>query len=275
MLLFLLSLSIKIQGQDNSCSTGVRTDYPEQNVVFIEDDPARTITIPVIFHVLYRYEYQNVHECLILDALETLNLDFLALNKDLDLVRAYPVFDTLIGTPNINFVLAQELPNGTNTDGIIRKKTDISLFKVKKKKTRRKVFYESPIINSRKYLNVYICNTDTNAYVPLENNTKHDGIVIDYTRFHIKGSRTLTHESGHWLDLRHIFKGGCKDLDKVDDTPAQLKHNHKCPEYPVKECDNSSVMYMNFMDYSSCRFFFTKGQVAKMRNYILKFKDFD
>jgi hypothetical protein len=33
-------------------------------------------------------------------------------------------------------------------------------------------------------------------------------------------------------------------------------------------------MFMNFMDYSQCRYFFTKRQVERMRRYVLNNKPF-
>jgi hypothetical protein len=85
----------------------------------------------------------------------------------------------------------------------------------------------------------------------------------------------LTHEVGHWLDLRHIFDGDCKNTDGVSDTRAQKKHSiNDCPKYPLIEC-GGSVMFMNFMDYTSCRIFFTAGQVDRMRKYIINYKKFN
>lgn len=254
--------------QDNECKTTDRVNYPEILNKNHTSNRNNTWNVPVIFHILYRTDTENIHDSLVLGILETLHLDFLGQNTDISSVP--DEFKSLIGIPNVNFILATRLPNGDSTTGIIRKKTDRKIFKLNK----RDMFDESSIINSKSYLNVYICNTNTNAFTPTENNEKHDGIIIDYTKV-FKGSRTLTHEVGHWFDLRHIFgSGNCRSSDGISDTKPQKKHLHFCPKYPKIEC-GASIMFMNFMDYSTCRYFFTFGQVEKMRTYILNFKKFD
>lgn len=218
----------------------------------------------MIFHVLYKRSEQNISDEKILAVLETLQNDFLGINADISNVP--DEFKPRIGMPNIKFFLAQEVPGIEGKNGIIRKYTQVSKFNLKK----NKMFAESPIINPDRYLNVYICNVNTNGYYPNSNDPDLDGIVIGYWRAE-KGIRTLTHEAGHWFDLYHIFEGGCDNKDKVDDTRAQKKHMHTCPVYPKIECRNS-VMFMNFMDYSCSRNFFTIGQVERMRLYISKYK---
>ncbi len=86
--------------------------------------------------------------------------------------------------------------------------------------------------------------------------------------------RTLTHEIGHWLGLRHIWgdENECEADDGVDDTPQQkANHSGQCPSYPelVEACkdDGYGSMYMNYMDYSTdqCMNMFTFGQADVMR----------
>eukprot|EP00546_Thalassionema_frauenfeldii_P002821 CAMPEP_0178930854 /NCGR_PEP_ID=MMETSP0786-20121207/21544_1 /TAXON_ID=186022 /ORGANISM="Thalassionema frauenfeldii, Strain CCMP 1798" /LENGTH=729 /DNA_ID=CAMNT_0020607583 /DNA_START=194 /DNA_END=2380 /DNA_ORIENTATION=+ len=85
-------------------------------------------------------------------------------------------------------------------------------------------------------------------------------------------SRTVTHEIGHWLGLRHTFEGNsCSSTnlgDYVDDTPQHLNSNANdceddgrtdtCPSRPGKD------PLTNFMSYSRCRLEFTPGQVERM-----------
>ena len=41
--------------------------------------------------------------------------------------------------------------------------------------------------------------------------------------------RTLTHEVGHWLNLRHMGRSNCGD-DFCNDTPTPVQNG--CPNYP-------------------------------------------
>jgi len=70
--------------------------------------------------------------------------------------------------------------------------------------------------------------------------------------------RTLTHESGHWLGLRHIWGDGTCANDFCNDTPPAAAANYvNCGQaYPYNSgsCTGNAPdgeMYMNFMDYSN------------------------
>jgi len=106
-----------------------------------------------------------------------------------------------------------------------------------------------------------------------------DGVVILYSSFGSaqKGSfadmqapynlgRTLTHETGHWLGLRHIWGDGVCADDFVSDTPTQKQPSSGCPN--ILGCDNSTpAMVQNYMDYSNdaCMNIFTNGQNARIQ----------
>ena len=81
------------------------------------------------------------------------------------------------------------------------------------------------------------------AYLPEITDTAQaylDGIVIDWRTVPGASSEysgefdegdTLTHETGHWLNLEHTFYGQCnKSGDFVDDTPPQKSATSGCPE---------------------------------------------
>jgi PKD repeat protein len=106
-----------------------------------------------------------------------------------------------------------------------------------------------------------------------------DGVVVSYRQFgssdkgnfpvmqapYNKG-RTLTHETGHWLGLRHIWgDGGCGADDFVTDTPESDQPNRGCPQGRVS-C-GSVDMVQNYMDYTDdgCMNIFTQGQKTRMR----------
>ena len=84
------------------------------------------------------------------------------------------------------------------------------------------------------------------------------------------GGRTLTHEIGHWLNLRHIWGDtlDCSGGDRVPDTPNCEGPSTGRPTFPVITCSNGphGGMFMNYMDYvdDAAMFMFTAGQVTRM-----------
>jgi PKD repeat protein len=115
--------------------------------------------------------------------------------------------------------------------------------------------------------------------IPSDGGANTDGVVCQYSSFgssdkgeflvlqapYDKG-RTLTHETGHWLGLRHIWGDGPCATDYVDDTPTAHGKNSGCPINRLS-CDNVTLeMVQNYMDYTdnACMNIFTKGQKARM-----------
>lgn len=91
--------------------------------------------------------------------------------------------------------------------------------------------------------------------------------------------RTLTHELGHFFNLRHTFNAGscattpnCSTQnDRVCDTPEVFEETYGCPSAgDVLGCDPDEVaLTMNYMDYvdDPCMYMFTLGQENRMRAY--------
>ncbi len=84
--------------------------------------------------------------------------------------------------------------------------------------------------------------------------------------------RTLVHEAGHWLGLRHIWGDSTCATDYCNDTPPAQSANYGCPTYPngAGSCTGNSPdgeMYMNFMDYTddACMYMFTVDQATRMQ----------
>ncbi|GAB3799868.1 hypothetical protein GCM10028819_24080 [Spirosoma humi] len=116
------------------------------------------------------------------------------------------------------------------------------------------------------------------AGIPTDSPASTDGVVVDYRSFGNadKGNfpsmratynlgRTLTHETGHWLGLRHIWgDANCGD-DFVADTPPQASASSGCPVGRVS-C-GSTNMVQNYMDYSNdaCMNIFTLNQKDRIR----------
>jgi hypothetical protein len=91
--------------------------------------------------------------------------------------------------------------------------------------------------------------------------------------------RTLTHEVGHYLGLRHIWGDGACATDYCDDTPPAAAQNiGSTSSYPLNVGTCSSPtnspdgeMFMNFMDYprDPYKYMFTTDQTTRMQTAML------
>ena len=162
------------------------------------------------------------------------------------------------------------------------------------------------IWNVTKYLNVWVSDKNSAlsylgvaTYPPLSGLTGLEGAGTDltdgiwcYTKAigsnnlypsGIYGSpmvegRTLTHEVGHYLGLRHIWGDGACVTDYCDDTPPAAAQNVGAPSYPLNVGSCSSPinapegeMFMNFMDYpwDPYKYMFTTDQATRMQTAML------
>lgn len=125
----------------------------------------QTYYIPVVFHIVYNNDAQNLPDSVILSQLDVLNEDYRRLNENASETRSE--FLEFAGDPNIEFFLANVDPNGNTTNGIIHKYTDreeflmfedvfsneITLDEVKSDATGG-----SDAWDTDRYLNIWICN---------------------------------------------------------------------------------------------------------------------
>lgn len=230
----------------------------------------KVIRIPVVVHVIYENQTENISEDLILSQIEVLNEDFGRYNAD-----QTEEWGQAANT-RFEFELAKFDPQGNPTNGIIRKKTSKRHF-ISNNEMKFDEYQGSTAWPSKHYLNLWVCDLYANkmgyAQFPGGGNASTDGVTIDYqffgrtykTRKYGLG-RTTTHEVGHWLNLRHIWgDGDCNHDDFVEDTPSSSYPSFGCQD--GKESCGSKDMVANFMDYSydQCMNLFTKGQKDRMR----------
>ncbi|MBA6156178.1 zinc metalloprotease [Tenacibaculum sp. S7007] len=133
-----------------------------------------------------------------------------------------------------------------------------------------------PPITPDTHLNIWVCEIGGGilGYAQFPGgNSSTDGVVLltgtlpGGNASPYNAGRTLTHEIGHYLNLRHIWGDGrCRQDDFVADTPASDGPNYGCPSYPTVNC-KSADMTMNYMDYvdDACMYMFTDGQRNRMR----------
>jgi hypothetical protein len=241
---------------------------------------APIVTIPVVFHVLYKTAAQNLSDAQCIAQLNQLNLDYAKLNSDTNSVPA--VFRGLHNDTKIQFCLAQRDPNGLATTGIVHKSTTANSFSSNDdvKFTSRGGDNAWP---SSKYLNIWVCNLGSSllGYAQFPGGpAATDGVVILYsavgsmqnpgTASPYDLGRTATHEVGHWLNLLHVWGSGTCGNDQVGDTPTQQTSNFGCPTFPQVTCNNgpNGDMFMNYMDYTddACMMMFSAGQSTRMQS---------
>lgn len=148
------------------------------------------------------------------------------------------------------------------------------------------------------YFNIWVCDLSSGLLgfaqfpeasgldgVTLNGTSKTDGVVVLYKTVgstempnpaasgayaNYNKGRTLTHELGHALGLRHIWgDGSCSVDDYCTDTPSSDGANYGCPDnhYSCGTLD----MVENYMDYTydTCMNVFTADQKARMRTVML------
>jgi len=93
------------------------------------------------------------------------------------------------------------------------------------------------------------------------------------SRYPYDRGKTLTHEMGHYLGLKHIWGGGCGQDDGIVDTPNSATPHYNNPGADglfggLKVSCNSLDLWMNFMDYTDDRTMdmFTPNQATRMNN---------
>jgi hypothetical protein len=245
---------------------------------------AATFNIPVVVHVIYNANVQNITDAQVLSQLAVLNADFQKLNSDFS--RVPTPFQSLAGDAGIQFCLASKDPNGNPTTGITRTYTAKTAFDVYNDDAKYTAMGGHDAWNRNAYLNFWIvptikAGTQTSilGYGQFPGGpASTDGIVIGYRYFGTMGTasapfdkgRTATHEVGHWLNLYHIWGDdtNCVSSDMVSDTPNQGSENYGCPTFPRSSCNNgtSGDMFMNYMDYTddACMNMFSNGQRLRM-----------
>jgi hypothetical protein len=239
---------------------------------------ANSFDIPVVVHVVYNTEAQNISDDQVRSQIDVLNQDYMALNADHTNVPA--PWTSLAATPGVQFHLATADPAGQPTTAITHTQTSTLSFNFDESVKASAAGGVDPWPTDR-YLNIWVCNLSGGllGYAQFPGGpAATDGVVILYSAFGARGSarapfalgRTTTHEVGHWLNLHHIWGDvlGCGGSDYVDDTPPAEAPNYGTPIFPHVTCSNgpNGDMFMNFMDYvdDSAMCFFTQGQVARI-----------
>lgn len=232
--------------------------------------PAGTLVIPVVFHNLYHQPTEKITNEQVQAQLKTLNDCFRMRNADT--VNTRSVFKSFAADCEIEFRLAISDPKRRATSGITRTYTPIQSWKMgDDMKSAEKMGVDG--WDSRYYLNIWVCKMERFAGFTsvLGSDPKLDGIVLDLGAIG-GGQKTLVHEVGHWLGLKHLWGDEYCGDDGVSDTPKQASYTMGCPNTVRITCGNNPTgdMYNNYMDFTNdaCMTMFTEGQKRRMRSLL-------
>ena len=248
------------------------------------------ITIPVVVHVIHNGQTvgvaPNITDSQVQSQITVMNNDFRRLSGT-------PGFNTnTVGVDTqIQFALAQQDPNGNPTNGIDRVNLCQASWSTGAIDTTVK---PTTIWDPALYLNMWSVNFSDNTllgYAQFPDASglgglnasggaaNSDGVVANFSTFGsinyndgtfllsapYNEGRTMTHEVGHWIGLRHIWGDGSCASDFCADTPTANTANFGCPT--IVNCDaNGNEMVQNYMDYSddSCMNVYTQNQKDRM-----------
>ena len=287
----------KLKGQERNCGTMIYFEEQKKNNPKLEKEIkdnevklqnwiknnanknlSNIITIPVVVHVVYNNNNENISDQQIQSQIDILNEDFRRLNADT--MNTPSAFLSVAADSEIEFCLATEDANGNITTGITRTSTSQTSFN-----TNDNIKFTSSggidAWNTSEYLNIWVADLGNSllGYAQFPGgNASTDGVVCHYEHFGDIGTsqypyelgRTATHEVGHWLNLRHIWGDQNCGNDFCNDTPEHSGSNAGCPNYPsTSSCSGNGQygdMFMNYMDYTydGCMNMFTQDQKNRM-----------
>ncbi|AZA78144.1 T9SS C-terminal target domain-containing protein [Chryseobacterium sp. G0186] len=246
------------------------------------------VTIPVVVHVIHGGQPVGTAPNIIDEQVMS---QITVMNQDYRKLAGTPGFNnnTVGADVQLQFALAKVDPNGNPTNGIDRVNLCQSTFK---KDAIEGFVKPETIWDPTQYMNMWSVafaapNDDLLGYAqfpdgsnlpgldPLMGYGITDGVVAGYDAFgssdlgsnfilnpiYNKG-RTMTHEVGHFLGLRHIWGDAACGDDFCADTPVAHEANYTCVE--KVSCNDPAVLEMvqNYMDYTNdaCMNIFTVNQ---------------
>lgn len=254
--------------------------------------PQAVLRLPIIVHVIHSGQAIGVGT----------NLSAAQVQSQIDILNED--FRKKFGTPGYNthpagadmeieFIPAVVDPNGVALaePGIHRYQGTATSYS---QATMNSTIKPATSWNPNKYVNIWTANLSggilgyaqfpsNSTLTGLQTNggaTNTDGVVILHTAFGRVGNvaapynrgRTLTHELGHWLGLRHIWGDASCGTDYCNDTPTHLEANYSpgaggCFTHPKSNsCGTADEMFENYMDYTEdvCMNIFTNDQKGRM-----------
>jgi len=282
-----VTITQNIYSQEYKCGTdfsrflsdpAVKEIYEKENEfarkyakeVFKPNEKGTTYQIPIVFHVIHEYGYENQPDSEILEALEHMNNRWrkrLADSADV----AYP-FNLIHDDMEVEFILATKDPDGNASTGITRHVSELTgQGGGDEAGAVIRALYTWP---PDQYLNVFICRSvgeGVGGYSQYPSGAASGGIDgIMVRRIQLSA---LAHEAGHYFNLAHLwgdsnsancdgsatsncivpgtgpgtnipaeYWDNCVEDDHVDDTPVCLGSAGFC-NLSRKTCLSDSVPF--------------------------------
>jgi len=247
------------------------------------DDIEPILEVPVVFHLVHPdFPTIDIENEWFEKVIDTINSGFNKSNTS----GIYEEFVDNVAYCNIKFYLAFENTD-CNFSSITRHRLNEAKFinsnDIGDNEKLKQFSYADP----DKYLNIWVVPLSNRGGFEM-NALVGEGAIIDYNHFINEDyvQYSTVHEIGHVLNLNHIWGGlridffnrNCQIDDDVNDTPKQRKLNvygtkRAIDAEPACDENEASVSnWQNFMDYSYHIGMFTKGQKARMRNFIIEEK---
>ncbi|MCW3168721.1 M43 family zinc metalloprotease [Chryseobacterium sp. 09-1422] len=259
------------------------------------------VTIPVVVHVIHSGQNvgsaPNISDAQVQSQITVMNNDFRRL-------AGTPGFNSnVLGADTmIQFALAKVDPNGNPTDGIDR--VNLCLDRWTTAQINNTVKPQT-IWDPTRYMNmwsVYFSDGSLLGYAQFPDTTlpglnpvgglaSTDGVVANFSTFGSKDydtnnsfflaapynkGRTMTHEVGHFLGLRHIWGDGYDangnptlticETDYCNDTPPAHDANYACNPNVASCTQGLFEMVQNYMDYTpdACMNIYTIDQKSRI-----------
>ncbi len=252
-----------------------RAELAEFVQQYIQNQPKdeQIYIIPVVFHVVHNYGSENISYDQIADGVRIMTEDFRLQNPDTS--QIIDEFKQIAGDAKIEFRLAKIDPWGNCTNGVTRTQS------YETSNGGEQIKDIAPSWPRSQYLNIWVVKSIPGgvagySYYPGTVGDGQDGILITHSYVGSIGtgsvgrSRTLTHETGHYLNLAHPWgstndpevASNCEIDDGIEDTPNTIG-NTSCNLY--HESCGSLDNVQNHMDYAYCSRMFTNGQGEVMR----------
>ncbi len=265
----------------------------------VSSESGGIIYIPVVVHVIHDGDVYGTNENITDEQVQS---QITVMTQDFRRMLGTPGYNTnpVGADTQVEFVLAKVDPNGNPTNGINRVNLCNDSWSTDDINSTVK---PSTIWDPNLYMNMWSVNfSDTTLLgyaqfptgsglsgLPATGAANTDGVVAGYRFFgssslttgdfqppYDKG-RTMTHEVGHFLGLRHIWGDGtgdeatnapdCAATDYCNDTPQAGWEHYSC-DVGSDTCPGSpgADMVQNYMDYTpdTCMNIFTTDQKARI-----------